>query len=142
TTIARPTFHIPYTRAGLEVTRTAGGYDFRCERRRHGRIVARFRGCYRPISCPFRSQSRSLEEWLTERYCYYSVSHGRTYRCELAHRPWPLQHAEATIEKNSLASTLGIDLPDEVPHLLYAHGMEAIFWWPQQVARYTPGDES
>jgi uncharacterized protein YqjF (DUF2071 family) len=133
TAIARPTFRVPYTHADVAVTRSHDGYEFSCERRQNGRLVARFRGCYRPVSCPFRSERCSLEAWLTERYRYYSVTRGRTYRCEIAHRQWPLRRAEAAIEENTMAAALGIDLPDEEAHLLYAHGMETIFWWPERL---------
>ena len=39
-------------------------------------------------------------------------------------------------EHNGVA--LGIDLPDMEPHLLYAHRMEAIFWWPQPLYLLQP----
>jgi uncharacterized protein YqjF (DUF2071 family) len=133
TAIARPTFRVPYTNADVSITRQPGEYDFRSERRQPGPPPARFRACYRPVSCVFRSDKCSLEEWLTERYCYYSVSSRAIYRCEIAHRPWPLRRARATIEENTLAAALGIDLPDVAPHLLYAHCMDAIFWWPKRV---------
>jgi len=133
TALARPAFRVRYTHAEVDVTPGPNGYEFHCERRQDGHPVATFRGCYRPVSCSFRSERCSLEEWLTERYCYYSAAQGRIYRCEIAHRPWPLRRAEAAIEENTMAVALGIDLPDKEPHLLYSHRMEAIFWWPQRV---------
>jgi uncharacterized protein YqjF (DUF2071 family) len=134
TAIARPTFRVPYTYADVGISRHHDSYAFHCARRAAGsRLDANFRAIYRPASRPFRPQPASLDRWLTERYCYYSVTKGRAYRCEIAHAPWLLRHAQATIADNTMASALGIELPDSDPLLNYAHRMDAIFWWPSRV---------
>jgi uncharacterized protein YqjF (DUF2071 family) len=134
TAIARPTFRVPYTYADVRISSDQDGYAFQCARRGGGGIPhAIFRGIYRPISLPFHSQPDSLARWLTERYCYYSVTKESAFRCEIAHAPWLLRRAEATIAENTMASALGIELPDSEPLLYYAHRMDAIFWWPSRI---------
>jgi hypothetical protein len=105
------------------------------------RADALFSAIYRPVSLPFHTQPGSLERWLTERYCYYSVAKKRAYRCEIAHAQWRLQRARAIITENTMASALGIELPDCEPLLYYAHRMDAIFWRPlrAQSAEYEEG---
>ncbi len=132
TAIARPTFRVPYRYADVGISRCQDGYEFHAARRVTGGPDASFRGTYRPVSLPFDAQPGSLEGWLTERYCYYSVAKERVYRCEIAHAQWRLQRAWAIITENTMAGALGIELPDCEPLLYYAHRMDAIFWWPRR----------
>jgi hypothetical protein len=56
-------------------------------------------------------------------------------RANVHHVPWPLEEAEAEIERNDLASALGIQLPDEQPVLHYSRRL-AIYIW--QLERLKP----
>ena len=64
----------------------------------------------------FASQG-SLEHWLTERYCLYTLHKDMVYRGDIHHQPWPLQDAEAEFEINTVADAAGIALPDTAPSL-------------------------
>jgi uncharacterized protein YqjF (DUF2071 family) len=70
----------------------------------------------------------SLERWLAERYCLYVVDdRGRALRGEIHHSPWPLQPAGATIEVNSMAAPLGLELDSE-PLLHYSARQDVLIW--------------
>ncbi len=99
-----------------------------------GRAAATFRATYRPAGPVFRATPGTLDHWLTERYCLYTLDESRrVLRGEIHHPPWPLQHAEATLEENSMAAGLGIPL-DGQPLLHYAHRQDVVFWSLQPAA--------
>ena len=58
---------------------------------------------------------------------------GRVLRCDVHHRPWPLQHAVATISRNGLSGTSGIDLGTPPALLHYSPGVDVVFWSAQPV---------
>jgi uncharacterized protein YqjF (DUF2071 family) len=75
----------------------------------------------------------SLEHWLTERYCLYTVDAGRVFRAEVHHQPWPLQQAEADLEVNNVAAASGISLPSSPPLLHFARKLDVLIWPLQSV---------
>lgn len=89
---------------------------------------AELRARYRPVGPQFEAAHNTLEYFLTERYCLYTVSSGNVSRCDIHHEPWKLQAAEALISKNSVARASRLDLPDCAPHLLFARRQEVIIW--------------
>jgi uncharacterized protein YqjF (DUF2071 family) len=89
---------------------------------------------YRPVGKADPAQPGSLDYFLTERYCLYSAAKdGRTYRCEIAHAPWPLQPADATTRRNTMTRQLGFEPPDGAPLLHYADYQEVVAWMPTRL---------
>jgi hypothetical protein len=77
----------------------------------------------------------TLEHFLMERSCMFLRDHaGRSIRANLHSVSWPLEEAEAEIERNDLAAALGIHLPEVAPVLYYARRM-AIYIWPMELVR-------
>ncbi len=127
--LARPWFRLPYFSACMSFKQ--GRDDIHIKSRRCGRGTpdARFEARYRPCGPPFCASDCTLEKWLTERYCYYSVGrHDTTYRCEVHHPRWRLQEARADITENTMMLSHGICPARDEPHLLYSHRMEALIW--------------
>jgi uncharacterized protein YqjF (DUF2071 family) len=80
-------------------------------------------------------RSGTLEHFLTERYCLFSRNRaGQAIRANLHHIPWPLEEAEADIECNDLAESIGIQLPAQEPVLHYTRRM-AVYVWPAELVR-------
>src|SRR5579862_1900640 len=133
--IARAWYHLEYfnARFACEFPR-AGDSDgaavtYHIERRDPRAQSGRFEGIYRPTGAPYTAAPGSLEDWLTARYCLYSVDrHGRVYRGEIHHWPWPLQPAEAEISVNTLAASHGIALPDTPPLLQFSQRLDVVAW--------------
>src|SRR5204863_523521 len=76
---------------------------------------------------------RTLEFFLTERYCLYHVDHfGRPSRLEIHHAPWQLQRARAEISQNTMTDALGIPL-DGPPLLHFAKRQDVVTWWTRRV---------
>ncbi|NJN64262.1 MAG: DUF2071 domain-containing protein [Acidobacteria bacterium] len=125
---ARRFFHLPYVHAHMSAHERDGFIEYASTRRDEPRGTA-FRARYRPISEPYASACGSLEYWLTERYCLYAQSaRGRVYRAEVHHVPWPLQRAEAVIERNDLLRPHGLAVEGPPVWLHFARRIEVAVW--------------
>lgn len=126
--IARAWYRLPYVHARMTMRETAGGWiDYESVRVHSGVPPAMFQGRYRPVGDVWLSTPGSLEAFLTERYCLYTVADGVAYRGEIHHIPWPLQHAEAEIAVNTMAKPHGLRL-EGPPHLLFARRIATMEW--------------
>jgi len=130
---ARTAFALPYWRAQISMRREGGAISFRSVRRRRPDIA--FDITYRPVGEPTTSAPGTLDYFLTERYCLYTVVRGRLRRLEIDHPPWRLQRADAEIRANTLASTQGVPLDTTRPPLLhFSQRQDVIAWWPDVVS--------
>ena len=75
----------------------------------------------------------TLEHFLTERYCLYTVADGRVYRAEIHHPPWPLQRASADIGLNTMPPE-GLEL-EGAPLLHFAARQDVLVWPLQEAGR-------
>jgi uncharacterized protein YqjF (DUF2071 family) len=125
---ARRTYKLPYFQARIGAEPQGEWLEYESARveNRGGPHV--FDGRYRPSGEVFHAAPGSLEEFLAERYCLYTVDgRGRLYRAEIHHPPWPLQPAEATIELNTMAPA-DLALSDEGPLLHFARVQDVVIW--------------
>jgi uncharacterized protein YqjF (DUF2071 family) len=126
---ARRTYRLPYFRARIAAARRGGWIEYECARTEEGGRV--FSGRYRPVGERFEAAPGSLEAFLTERYCLYTLDdNGVLQRADIHHRPWPLQPAEAEIELTTIAP---LELPDEQPLLHFAARQDVVIWPIQAV---------
>jgi hypothetical protein len=76
----------------------------------------------------------TLEYFLTERHCLFSRNtEGQAIRSNLHQLPSPLEEAEAEIERNDLAASIGLRLPDQAPVLHYSRRLAVYVWPPERV---------
>lgn len=135
---ARMLFHLPYYWAEMHLEQRSEREFAYYSRRRFSSQPVIFSARYRGLG-PTRKlveiRSGSLEYFLTERYCLFSRNRaGALVRANIHHVPWPLEHAEAEIERNDLAAAIGIQLPDEEPVLHYSRRL-AVYVWPAEPVR-------
>jgi uncharacterized protein YqjF (DUF2071 family) len=136
--IARPWFHLLYRNARISFEMHADTVNFQSTRTQRGEPPASFLGTYRPVSEARNYEAGTLENWLTERYCFYSPNRRREIYCgEVHHAHWPLQLAQADIATNTMALSHGIRLPDTKPLLHYAHYMKALIWNARRLTTQT-----
>jgi uncharacterized protein YqjF (DUF2071 family) len=126
--LARAWYKLPYFNAQMRMVERNGWVDYHSTRTHRGAPKAEFNGRYRPTGEPYLSQRGSLEYWLTERYCLYTVAEGQIYRGEIHHAQWPLQRAEAEIELNTLPAPMGLTLPGAPPLLHFARSIDVVAW--------------
>lgn len=131
--MARQFFHLPYFDARMWVHQEQDITHYASMRTHRGAPEGRLAAAYQPISTPFQAAPGTLEDWLTNRlYLYSADQRGRVYRGRVAHAPWPLQHARAVINENTLTDRLGVKLEGE-PHLLYAKALKVKAWMIERV---------
>ena len=67
-------------------------------------------------------------------YCLYAVDgRGGLHRAEIDHPPWPLQPAEAAIQRNTMTAALGFELPDVAPLVHFAARVDVHVWLAESV---------
>jgi len=127
---------LPYFRAEMNLTHDGETIIYRSRRAHEGAAPAEFDARYAATGPPFRSSPSTIEYWLTERYCLYTVdTQGAARRLEVHHAPWPLQPANAEITRNTMASAAGITLPDAAPLCHFARRLDVVTWGATRVLR-------
>jgi len=128
-TMARNFIHIPYMHAKGSLN--DNGNFIRIESGRQKDRDVKLACTYRPISESFYAVKGSFDEWLTERYCFYTVNKkGDPLRCDILHKPWPLQKVEAEYSQNTLLSGQGIIVDSERPTILHFSKEMDVRAWP------------
>ena len=126
--VARTMFNLPYFHASIEIHARDAGVSYH-SRRTGDEPSAVLRAKYRPIGLPQAPTPGTLEHFLTERYCLYTVDESfHVRRLDIHHRPWPLQPAEATFQTNTMAEAAGIRLPSMAPVLHFAKRQDTVAW--------------
>ena len=127
---ARAMFQLPYYGADMRLDRDEDGtVRYHSRRRAPTATKAALDATYRPVGPLFHPAPGSLEYFLTERYCLYTVGRdARPRRLEIHHRPWPLQEGKAEIELNTMAAAAGVALPDAPPLLHFAARQDVVAW--------------
>jgi hypothetical protein len=136
--LAHTFFHLPYHWAEMRLDqRTEREFSFFSRRRFSNKPVifkARYRGLG-PTRKLAEARTGSLEYFLMERSSLFTRNRaGQAVRSSLHHVPWPLEEAEAEIERNDLATSIGIELPDSAPVLHYSRRL-AVYVWPRELVR-------
>jgi uncharacterized protein YqjF (DUF2071 family) len=132
---ARTLYGLPYFRAEMQIARAPDGTIRYASRRRHGARPAELEVAYHPMGAPRTAAAGTLDHWLTERYCLYTVNgRHRVYRTEIHHAPWPLQPVETEIRRNTMAAAAGIRLPAEPPRVAFARCLDVVAWWPTRAS--------
>lgn len=120
---ARWCYHLPYFHARMSIKRRGDSFDYTSSRRQ-----AKWRATYAPRSAPRRAPRGSLDYFLAERYCLYTVWGEKAYRGDIHHAPWPLQDAAVRIEENTIAQAAGIDLPVSPQAVSFARELRVLLW--------------
>ncbi len=117
---------LPYHWARMSCQRTGDRVSVRSRRRGpsgHPAIEVSYRPTG-PASC---AAPGTLESFLTERYCLYTVWASRLRRLEIEHPPWSLQAAEASWRTNTMLAPLGLSAKG-LPLLHYADRQDVVAW--------------
>jgi uncharacterized protein YqjF (DUF2071 family) len=128
--VAWLTYKLPYFHARISAERPGGRISFECARTREpGRA---FSALYGATGDAFEPAPGSLEQFLTERYCLYTVDRGeRLHRAEIHHVPWSLQEAEAEIALNTMPPS---ELAVEGEPVLHFSRRQDVLVWPLEEA--------
>lgn len=130
---ARAGFHLPYFDARMSLKRDLDRVDYSSERTHTGAPSARFVGRYRVTGPARASLPGSLEHFLTERYCLYSLGSRGLLRGEIHHAAWPLRQAEVDLEVCDMTRLLGLELEGPPPLVHAVDTLDVLGWWPHRV---------
>ena len=132
--VARALVHLPYYSASMTLTHEGEWIEYASRRTSASAPRAEFAGRYRPTSEPRLPVEGTLEYFLTERYCLFTVDSSlHASRLDIHHPPWSLQAAEAVISVNTMAEAAGIRLPAIAPLLHFAKRQDMVAWLPSTV---------
>jgi uncharacterized protein len=132
---ARRLYRLPYFHARMRRQVSDWGVDFSARRISADGPPAEFAASFSPTGRESPAAAGSLEHFLTERYCLYTLDQrGRVLRGEIHHPPWPLRPAVADLAENTMAAPFGIELNGE-PLLHFAARQDVVLW------RIAPVDE-
>ena len=124
---AKRFYHLPYQHADMKLQQSEGTIHF--ESKRISESDAQLVCSYHPISEPFTAEKGTFDEWMAERYCFYTVNKkGAPLRCDILHQPWQLQHAKAEFNQNTILSSHGINVENSEPVLHFSKEIEVRAW--------------
>jgi uncharacterized protein len=125
--VARTMAHLPYFTAEMRVEERDGWIHYASRRKRTS--SAEFAAKFRPTGPPAPPVAGTLEHFLTERYCLFTVDPSfHAFTLDIHHPPWPLQPAEAEIQVNTMAEAAGIRVPSMAPLLHFARRQDMVAW--------------
>jgi uncharacterized protein YqjF (DUF2071 family) len=129
---ARRVYRLPYHQARMRADRRGDRIQYESTRLGRQPRPFVFSGRYRatgPAAPP--EPPGSVEHFLVERYCLYTVHEGRIHRAEIHHPPWPVQPAVGELALNTMPPD-GIRVPAE-PALLHFAAVQDVVIWPLEL---------
>ncbi len=123
---ARASYRLPYFHARMSLSQQGANFRFTSERRSRPAV---FDAAYQPISAPQFPESGTLEHFLTERYCLYTVAGGRVWSADIHHARWPLQQVRAEISRDTVSAAAGLTLSG-APELMHYSVEQEVLIWP------------
>ena len=125
--VAQTLFDLPYFTAAMTVEERDGTIRYSSRRTAAKSPAAELIASYWPTGPVFNAKNDSLDYFLTERYCLYSVDErGRAFRLDIHHPPWPLQTAEAVFEVNTMTRQIELELPGDPAVLHFAKRQDVV----------------
>jgi uncharacterized protein YqjF (DUF2071 family) len=124
---ARRLYRLPYYRAQMSCARVGSELRYRSKRLDTAAEEAAFEADYRAAGTPAPAKAGSLDYFLAERYCLYTVFEQKLLRAQIHHPPWPLQPAEAEIRANTIPPDALRPLAGE-PLLHYSARQDVLIW--------------
>lgn len=124
----RQFFFLPYHSAEISLRQDGRTILYKSRRTAAHAPAAAFEATWRVGERLPQAEPGSLEFFLTERYCLYSVQREQLYRCRIFHDPWPLHAAEVSAHASTMLEAAGLDAPAGAPLLHYAEELKADIW--------------
>ncbi len=127
--IAKRWYRLPYYPAEIIFLSEGNAIHCRSTRKAKSSQPILFHGSVTPSQDLSIARIGTLNHWLTERYCFYSMdTKGGIYCGEIHHRPWMLQKAETEIEMNTLFDPINLNPSNEKPIAAFSKGINSLIW--------------
>lgn len=126
---ARTFFLVPYFTAEMSLEQHGRRIDYHSRRTHPHAPRAEFDASWEFGDLLKESQPDSLEYFLTERYCFYTVNRsGAVYRCRVKHPAWKLRAASLLSCKSSMIEAHNLPTPAGDPLLHYSEELTVDVW--------------
>jgi hypothetical protein len=125
---ARLIYRLPYFHAHMRIQKNENMISYISRRRN-----SCWNSNYVPVGPERHAAEGSLEEWLVERYCLYSVSGSHIYRGNIHHLPWLLQDASVKIQENSITQAYVPNLECNPAFASFSRELTVLIWPPEQL---------
>lgn len=125
---ARKFYNLPYFNAQMSLNQTDKTIHYSSSRQDQRGAPAELKTTWTIGECLPRSAPGSIEFFLTERYCLYSERHGKLYRAQIHHQPWPLQDAKLNSFSSTMIESHSLPTPQGDPLLHYAEELGVDIW--------------
>lgn len=131
---ARRFVHLPYYEARMRVGVTERGeVRYESARTHRGARPADFAATYRPDGGVRPAASGTIEHFLVERDLLFAAAPHGLITVKISHRPWPLQRAVASIDRNTMGHAIGVPLEGAPQLLHFGSRVDVRTWWPAPV---------
>ena len=130
---ARTFFLVPYFTADMSLRQEGDSITYHSRRTHADAPAAVFDGRWTFREKLPESQPGSLEFFLTERYCFYTVSGESVYRCRIHHAPWRLRAATISPFKSTMIESHLLPTPKGKPLLHYSEELTVDVWTLEKV---------
>jgi uncharacterized protein len=127
---ARTFFRLPYYNASISLKQERQTIVFNSIRSEKN-SSAKFNAAWKIDADMLPAEAGSLNFFLVERYCFYTISKKKLYRCRVFHRPWPLHEVSLLKYKSSMIEANGLPAPGGEP-LLHGGGPVNVEIWALQ----------
>ena len=125
--VARRCFGLPYFDAKMRCEPAGDWIEYESARTHRGAVPAKLAARYRPTGPVQLATPGSLEHFLTDRYCFFTVdSHRQVRRTDIQHAPWPIQAAEWHLDTCEMTGLLARPLPDDPPLLHFSRRLDVL----------------
>ena len=123
---ARTLFGLPYYNASISLEEEGKRVTFESKRNDN---EAEFKATWAIGEDLPKAEPGSLEFFLIERYCLYTIDKDKLYRCRIHHEPWSLQKTDTLFEyKSTMIEANGMQAPIGEP-LLHCGGPVHVDVW-------------
>lgn len=127
-TFAKRLFHLPYYKSYVSFTNVESHFHVICKRQDKRSEALRFSATLAAQPEKVNATIHSLDDWLTERYCFYCTNAARDLlRGKIEHKRWPLQRASGYILNNELFRPYALSIREKIPLMHYAEEVHAAF---------------
>jgi uncharacterized protein YqjF (DUF2071 family) len=130
---ARTFFLVPYFTAEMSLKEDGQKIVYHSRRTHSDAPAAQFDATWKIGDALGESEPGSLEFFLTERYCFYTVSGESVYRCRIHHAPWQLREAEVSGHKSTMIESHRLPKPKGKPLLHYSEELTVDVWTLEKV---------
>src|ERR1700730_8087772 len=97
TVVAAKCLSLPYKHASIHMELKNKEIYFNSKRLLEPDPAGKFTAVYEPLSSPVPTVPGSLDDWLLERYCLFTVKEGVVFRGDIHHEKWEVCRAKARI---------------------------------------------